>query len=86
MIDISSLTIADARQLLSKKVFSARELIESYLARIKKLEYLNAFITVAAESALKEAEWADEKISKGEDLPLLGIPIALKDMYLLPKV
>jgi len=82
MIDLHSLTIADTKKHLREKDFSAKELVTAYLARIEKLKYLNAFLTVIQDEAIKDAELADKKISQGEDLPLLGIPISLKDMYL----
>src|SRR6185369_14275739 len=57
-------------------------LTKTYLERMKQLEpKLNAFITVTEEEALKNAKAADEKLAKGEDLPLLGIPLSIKDNF-----
>lgn len=42
---------------------------------------LNAFVTVTTDEALKNAKAADEKLAKGEDLPLLGIPLSIKDNF-----
>lgn len=81
-MDIKTLTIAKAKEALKKKEFSSVELTKQYLERIKQLEpKLNAFVTVTEEEALKNARAADEKLAKGEDLPLLGIPISIKDNF-----
>ena len=58
------------------------ELTSSCLEQIEKLNpEINAFITVS-ELALDEARKADELRSNNQELPLLGIPIALKDIYI----
>ena len=66
---------------LKNKEVSAVELTTAALNRIKELdEKLGAFNSLTEETALKTAKAVDEKIAKGEDLPLLaGIPLALKD-------
>jgi amidase len=57
-----------------------RELVETALERIAALDpQLNAFRIVFAERALREADEAGERVQAGEDLPLLGVPIAVKD-------
>lgn len=74
------LTIAQAKEKLQKKEISALELTNSVFHQIEKKEpKINAYISLLKETALKQAEAADKKISNGEDLPLLGIPIAIKD-------
>ncbi len=81
-MDLTTLTIAEARTKLDAKEISARELVEAHLARIKERDpEVHAFLKVS-ESALEEADVADQKIAKGESAPLLGIPIALKDNIL----
>src|SRR4029077_622673 len=57
------------------------ELTRLYLSRIERLNpKLNAFITVASESALAEARAAEKELVRGRRRgPLHGIPIALKD-------
>ena len=61
--------------------FSAVELTEAYLARITATdERLNAYITVTAEQALRQAQQADQQRRQGEDAPLLGVPLAIKDV------
>lgn len=82
MITSKNLTITKTKEALKKKEFSSVELTKMYLERIKKLEpQLNAFVTVTEEEALQNAKAADEKLAKGEDLPLLGIPLSIKDNF-----
>src|SRR3954469_21986760 len=68
----------------AKKV-SSLELTKLYLARIGRLDKgaggLNAFITVDEACALADAKRADERRSKGDAAPLLGIPVAHKDIF-----
>lgn len=85
-MELNQLTIHEATDGLKGKKFSSFELVSACLARIKKLESkLNAFITVCEEEALEQAEKADETLSQGlktkDQRPLLGIPLALKDLY-----
>ena len=75
------LTISEARKGLKSKEFSAYELMQHYLARIKDYSKLNAYVTVDEEKALKSAKNADARIAKSEDLSLLGVPIAVKDLF-----
>jgi amidase len=61
---------------------SPRELVQLYLDRIARLDpQLNAFRLVLAERALMEAEQAEARLRAGEERPLLGVPIALKDNH-----
>lgn len=80
---LNHLTIKQAKEGLAKKKFSSLELTKACLSRIgEKDKILNSFITVCRKEALTEASEADKKIARNIDLPLLGIPIALKDIYL----
>lgn len=79
---LNKLNIKQAREGLKNKDFSSVELTKACLDQIKKLNGdLNAFITVADDVALETAKKADSEIAKNDDSPLLGIPIALKDMF-----
>ena len=68
------------RKLRTKEI-SAKEIVNSVLNRIAEKEDVhNAFITVTDKLALKQAELADENLSKGKNIsPLTGIPVAIKD-------
>jgi aspartyl-tRNA(Asn)/glutamyl-tRNA(Gln) amidotransferase subunit A len=77
---LNFLTIKNAREGLKKKEFSSVNLVNACLEQIKQKD-LNAFITVCEKEALEQAEKADELIGDGQKLPLLGIPIAAKDIY-----
>jgi amidase len=60
---------------------TSRELVELYLQRIERLDpELNAFRKVMAERALVDAQQADGRRGAGDDRPLLGVPIAVKDI------
>lgn len=84
MIDLSKLTIAQARQDLDAKKYSALELAEAYLAAIAARNgELNAYLEVWADSAREEAKRADAMIAAGTQKPLTGIPIANKDNILI---
>jgi aspartyl-tRNA(Asn)/glutamyl-tRNA(Gln) amidotransferase subunit A len=76
-----NLTIKDAKDKLKRKEFSSLELTEDYLSQIGKNKDLNALITVCEKEAGEAAKNADKEISAGNDLPLLGIPIILKDLF-----
>jgi amidase len=59
---------------------SATELVGLHLDRIARLDpELNAFRKVFAEKAMLEAEQAEARVRAGEERPLLGVPIAIKD-------
>lgn len=82
MANLNSLTIAQAKEKLKKKEISSTELTKACLDRIKKLqEKLNVFVTITEKEALDRARKADEELKNGSDLPLLGIPIAVKDNF-----
>lgn len=79
---INELTIKGARDGLKTKKFSSVELTKACLDRIEQVEpKINAFVTVTKEESLKQAEQADQQLKKGADLPLLGIPISIKDNF-----
>lgn len=83
-MDLSSLTIAEARRALDAKEYTALELTESYLDAIAKKDgEIHAYLEVWADSAREEARAADALIALGKARPLTGIPIALKDNILI---
>jgi aspartyl-tRNA(Asn)/glutamyl-tRNA(Gln) amidotransferase subunit A len=79
---LNKLNIKQAKDGLKNKEFSSVELTKACLNRIKETdEKINAFVTLTEKEALKSAEEADKLISAGQDLPLLGIPLAIKDNF-----
>ena len=82
MSELTGLTIAEARDALRKKDFSARELAEAHLAAIDGANgALNAFLFATPEKALDMAKASDARLAKGKGLPLDGIPIGVKDLF-----
>ncbi|MBT5718555.1 MAG: Asp-tRNA(Asn)/Glu-tRNA(Gln) amidotransferase subunit GatA [Gammaproteobacteria bacterium] len=75
-------TVAEISAALKAGDISSVEITQAYLNRIAKLNgELNAYITVCEESALEQAAAADAGRSAGNTSPLLGIPIAHKDIF-----
>lgn len=81
-MDLTTLTVRQARARLQARSITALELTQAFLARIEQLNpSLNVFVTVNTAEALQQARAADSRIAAGEDGPLLGVPIALKDIF-----
>lgn len=76
LTDLSILQVVD--MLRDGKVTSV-ELTKECLNRIEETKNLNALISVDEKIALVQAEFADKRIKEGEKLPLLGVPIVVKD-------
>jgi aspartyl-tRNA(Asn)/glutamyl-tRNA(Gln) amidotransferase subunit A len=81
MSELTSLTLADARDALHAKKISARELAEAHIGAISAARALNAFITETPDRALALAAQSDARIAKGEARPLEGLPLAIKDLF-----
>ena len=79
--DLVSWELTTLTKRLERKEVSAKEAIQAYLAEIAARDgEIGAYLQVTAETALKEAETADELRAKGETLPrLAGVPMAIKD-------
>ncbi len=72
--------VVEQAALIRAGELSSSELVELYLGRIERLDpELNAFRTVLAERARADALQADGRRGAGDDRPLLGVPIAVKD-------
>ncbi len=78
--DPSSLSVAELADALSQGRTTARELADFFLERIAASP-LNAFIDVQPELTRAQARAADERLARGERSPLLGIPVAHKDIF-----
>jgi aspartyl-tRNA(Asn)/glutamyl-tRNA(Gln) amidotransferase subunit A len=79
--DLTALTIAQAREALAKKEFSAAELTDAHLAAMERARALNAYVMETPERATAMAREADARIANGDAKPLDGIPLAIKDMF-----
>ena len=66
---------------LRRRAVSPLELVDAYLERIQRARPLSAFITVTAESAKRKAREAERRLRDGQDAPLLGAPLAIKDLF-----
>ena len=83
-MSLHTLTIHELSGKLKRREISSVELTESIFARISATEErLRSYVTLCRASALQEARQADERLKNGSDTPpLLGIPVALKDIFL----
>jgi aspartyl-tRNA(Asn)/glutamyl-tRNA(Gln) amidotransferase subunit A len=79
---LTDLTIAEARDALRAKEFSAVDLTMAHLHAIEALNpRLNAFITVSHAQAVDQARAADAALAAGDERALTGIPLAIKDLF-----
>lgn len=75
------LTIQEALTGMSAGEFTAVALTQALLDRITAVDdKVKAYLTVTTEAALAQAEAADQSRAAGEDAPLLGVPLAIKDV------
>ena len=75
------LTIHEAHDLLKRGKISSVELTQAVIDRIVAVDNdIKAYITLTPELALEQAREADRRRAAGEDNPLLGIPLAIKDV------
>ena len=82
MNELLYLTVQEIGENLRAKEFSSEELIRAYLERIDETEErVHAYLSVLGDEAIRSARAADDKISAGDDdSPLLGVPLAVKDI------
>jgi len=81
---LPALTLHEAGDLLRKRQISSRELTLALFDRIHQLDgRIHAYISVNEDSALREANRADERLKTADAAPFLGIPFAIKDNFLV---
>jgi aspartyl-tRNA(Asn)/glutamyl-tRNA(Gln) amidotransferase subunit A len=81
--DLAYLTAVEVAALYRSRELSPVEFIRSLFERIEALQpTIRAYITVTAEVAMEEARAAEAALLRGEGGPLLGIPMAYKDIYM----
>ena len=81
MNELTALSLAQARDALRNKEFSALELADAHLAAMEKARALNAFVLETPEQARAMARASDERLGKGEGGPLEGLPVGIKDLF-----
>lgn len=81
MKELHDLTVAQLATKLRKKEVSAVEAAKHFLTRIEATDRLGAFLATDHEVTLAQARTADTRIAAGERSPLLGVPIAHKDIF-----
>ena len=81
MTDLTSLTLAEARDRLKQRAISSVEITRAHLEAIERAEGLNTFVAITAEKALQMAEASDARLARKEAGPLEGLPIGVKDLY-----
>jgi aspartyl-tRNA(Asn)/glutamyl-tRNA(Gln) amidotransferase subunit A len=81
MTDLTSLTLARARDSLRKKEITALELTDAHIGAVEAARALNAFVKETPDQARNMARESDARLAKGEGGPLEGIPLGVKDLY-----
>ena len=80
-MELYELTIHEARDALRKGEVSSVDVTRSVLRRIEAVDgRIRAYLRTRPEEALAAAEEADRRRARGDDHPLLGIPLAIKDV------
>jgi aspartyl-tRNA(Asn)/glutamyl-tRNA(Gln) amidotransferase subunit A len=81
MSDLHDLSVAELAAKLAAKEISSVELAQHFLARIQTQDALGAFLATDVEQSLAQARAADARLAAGERSPLLGVPLAHKDVF-----
>jgi aspartyl-tRNA(Asn)/glutamyl-tRNA(Gln) amidotransferase subunit A len=83
-MNLTSLSVRALRELLARREVSALEAAREHLDRIEALDEstVRSLLTVTRQHAEAQARLADERIAAGEDAPLLGVPMILKDVLI----
>jgi aspartyl-tRNA(Asn)/glutamyl-tRNA(Gln) amidotransferase subunit A len=81
MTELTALTLAQARDALRHKEFSATELADAHIAAVENARALNAFVLETPDRARDMARASDARIAKGEAGLLEGLPLGIKDLF-----
>ncbi|MGC1173213.1 Asp-tRNA(Asn)/Glu-tRNA(Gln) amidotransferase subunit GatA [Polaromonas sp.] len=74
-------SVAQLAARLAAREVSSVEVTQHFLARIRQHDSLGAFLAIDAEVSLAQARAADARLAAGERSPLLGVPLAHKDIF-----
>ncbi|MDG1286849.1 MAG: Asp-tRNA(Asn)/Glu-tRNA(Gln) amidotransferase subunit GatA [Rickettsiales bacterium] len=82
MTDLTNLGVAELRDGLKNKDFTATELAHATQEKIHKSnDKLNAFVTITDEQAFQGAKKADDRIAAGDATDMTGVPVGIKDLF-----
>ena len=82
MTDLTKLTLAEARDGLTKKQFTSTELSKAFIAAIENGNAaLNAYVLPTPDHALAQARASDIRLARGDARPLEGLPLGIKDLF-----
>jgi aspartyl-tRNA(Asn)/glutamyl-tRNA(Gln) amidotransferase subunit A len=79
--DLHNLGVAELAAKLVAREISSVEVAQHFLVRMKQQDALGAFLAVDADATLAQARAADVRLASGERTPLLGVPVAHKDVF-----
>jgi aspartyl-tRNA(Asn)/glutamyl-tRNA(Gln) amidotransferase subunit A len=79
--DLTALSLAQARDALRRREFTATELAEAHLCAMEKARVLNAYVLETPDQARAMASEADARLKRGDARPLDGLAIGVKDMF-----
>jgi aspartyl-tRNA(Asn)/glutamyl-tRNA(Gln) amidotransferase subunit A len=79
--DLTRLTLAEARDGLKARKFTAIELTDAHLVAMEKGKALNAFVLDTPDHARRMAKASDDRLAKGSAGPLEGLPLGIKDLF-----
>ncbi len=81
MTELTSLTLAAARDHLREKKVSAVEMTDAHLAAMEAARSLNAYVLDTPDQARAMAQASDARLQRGEGGPLEGLPLGVKDLF-----
>jgi len=81
MTDLTTMTLAQARDAIRAKTISSTELTGAFVKAVEAARPLNAYITETSEAAMAAAKASDARIAAGQLGALEGLPLAIKDLF-----
>ncbi|HYW58292.1 MAG TPA: Asp-tRNA(Asn)/Glu-tRNA(Gln) amidotransferase subunit GatA [Polaromonas sp.] len=79
--DLHDLSVAQLAARLASRDVSSVEATQHFLSRIRQNDSLGAFLATDEEKSLTQAKAADARLAAGDRTPLLGVPLAHKDVF-----